>query len=218
MEKKKCAYKALIAVSTRRREEELKKLSREVSKTLRRKKREQQNKVLLEAEKAFQQNDSRTAYRKINALKEEYMPNTTFCKSKEGQLLGEIEAVKDRWREYFQELLNPDGLENNEVWDTRLDDDDERETSAPTPEEIKKALKRLKNNKAPDEDNLPAELFKHGGEKLAAKLQLAQKVWHTEEMPKEWKNIVIYPIHKKDDKLECHNYRGISLLSTAYKR
>jgi hypothetical protein len=33
----------------------------------------------------------------------------------------------------------------------------------------------------------------------------------------EWKESVIVPIHKKGDKTECNNYRGISLLPTTYK-
>ena len=40
---------------------------------------------------------------------------------------------------------------------------------------------------------------------------------NSEELPEEWKESVIVPIHKKGDKTECNNYRGISLLSTTYK-
>ena len=36
-------------------------------------------------------------------------------------------------------------------------------------------------------------------------------------MPEEWMESIIVPIHKKGDKTNCNNYRGISLLSTTYK-
>jgi len=42
-------------------------------------------------------------------------------------------------------------------------------------------------------------------------------IWNKEELPEEWKESVIVPIHKKGDKTECNNYRGISLLQTTYK-
>jgi hypothetical protein len=42
-------------------------------------------------------------------------------------------------------------------------------------------------------------------------------VWNKEELPDKWKESIIVPVHKKDDKTDCNNFRGISLLSTSYK-
>jgi hypothetical protein len=38
-----------------------------------------------------------------------------------------------------------------------------------------------------------------------------------EELAQQWKESVILPIYKKINKNDSNNYRGISLLSTAYK-
>lgn len=36
-------------------------------------------------------------------------------------------------------------------------------------------------------------------------------------MPEDWKTALIHPIHKKGDKTDANNYRGISLLPVTYK-
>jgi sorting nexin-29 len=47
--------------------------------------------------------------------------------------------------------------------------------------------------------------------------ELIRKIWAQEKIPDEWKRSIICRIHKKGDLVECANYRGISLLNTAYK-
>jgi hypothetical protein len=41
-------------------------------------------------------------------------------------------------------------------------------------------------------------------------------VWNKEELTEQWKELVIVPIYKKGDKMDCSNYRDISLFSTTY--
>jgi hypothetical protein len=44
-----------------------------------------------------------------------------------------------------------------------------------------------------------------------------RKIWVTEEFPEDWKTSLICPIHKKGNKQDRNNYRGIALLNVAYK-
>jgi hypothetical protein len=66
-------------------------------------------------------------------------------------------------------------------------------------------------------DQIPAELIQAGGEMILSAIhKLINSVWNKEELPDQWKESIIVPIHKKDNKTDCNNYRGISLLSTSY--
>jgi hypothetical protein len=47
--------------------------------------------------------------------------------------------------------------------------------------------------------------------------KLIKSIWNKEELPHQWKESIIVPIHKKGDKTECSNYRGTTLLPTSYK-
>jgi hypothetical protein len=79
-------------------------------------------------------------------------------------------------------------------------------------------ITELKNNKAPGEDKIMGEIIKYDGDKLWDLIyELITNIWKQEEMPKEWLIALIHPIHKKNDKTNCSNYRGISLLNMTYK-
>jgi hypothetical protein len=47
--------------------------------------------------------------------------------------------------------------------------------------------------------------------------KLITSIWNKEELSAQRKEFIIVPVHKMDDKTDCNNYSGISLLSTSYK-
>jgi hypothetical protein len=66
---------------------------------------------------------------------------------------------------------------------------------------LKCLLKSLKRHKSRGIDQIPAELIKAGGRIIRSEvLKLILSVWNKEELPEEWKESVIVPIYKKDDK------------------
>ena len=91
----------------------------------------------------------------------------------------------------------------------------------PTEEEIARAMKAKGNAEAVEPDGLPAELLKLGLQQdrtiLRALHRLTILVWRQGKIPQQWKDAVITVLHKKGDKTECGNYRGISLVSHAGK-
>jgi hypothetical protein len=82
--------------------------------------------------------------------------------------------------------------------------------------ELEIATGKLKSYKSRGTDRIPAELIKGGGEILCSEIhKLICSIWNKDELPQQWKEFITVPFHKKGDKTDCNNYRGISLLSTA---
>jgi len=80
------------------------------------------------------------------------------------------------------------------------------------------AIEKLKSHNSQSIDQIPAELIKAGGRTIYYEIyKLIISIWNKEELPEEWKESIIVPIYKKGVKTDCSNYRGISLLLTAYK-
>jgi hypothetical protein len=46
--------------------------------------------------------------------------------------------------------------------------------------------------------------------------KLITSIWNKEELPHQWKESIIVPIHKTGDKTDCNNNRWIPLLSTYF--
>ena len=82
-------------------------------------------------------------------------------------------------------------------------------------------MKAMTNEKAGGPGGLPAELLKLGLQQdRTIRLEfhrLTTLIWREGKVPQQWNDAVITVLHKKDDKTECGNYRGISLVSHAGK-
>jgi hypothetical protein len=59
-------------------------------------------------------------------------------------------------------------------------------------------------------------LIKAAGETYSQIHRLICSIWN-EDLAQQWKKSITVPIYKKDNKTDCNNNQGISLLSTAYK-
>lgn len=204
---------------TRQKREEIRVMQREKKKVLRKKKREFDNAKLQVIENMHSQNEARKFYKAVNEAKNGFQPRIEMCRRKNGDIVADKQGVLDRWREHFETLLNSSS-ESNDTASLRpkYQQDDGINIEAPSLAEVKDAITRLKNNKAPGEDGLPAELFKSGCQGIVTALhKLIAKIWSEEKLPEKWMISVICPLHKKGCKTDCGNFRGISLLPTAYK-
>ena len=78
-------------------------------------------------------------------------------------------------------------------------------------------MKAMAHTKAVGLDGLPAELLKLGLQQdrtiLLELHRLTTLIWREGEVPQQWKDAVNTVLHKKGDKTECGNNRGISLVS-----
>ena len=141
-------------------------------------------------------------------------------KSKEGVLITEPAQILDRWTEHFNGVLNQDSefdmtvLQDIPQWDTNQSID-----ALPTLEEVSLSIKQLTCGKAPGEDGIPPDVYKHGGPALAEQLlKLFTQIWEEGEVPQEFRDATIIHMYKnKGDRACCDNHRGISLLCIAGK-
>ena len=220
-EKKNQAYKIMVQKHyTRHAEEKYKELRREEKRTHRRKKQTYLDGLYTEIENLKTQKESRKFYQLVNNIRGEFNPRTIACKNENGEMIRDTEDVLIRWREHFKTLLKGTDNEKETVMNNSMPtiNDAEEEHNPPTPYEIELAVKKLNNNKSSGPDGIKAELMKINETKLNKALHdIICTIWTQEQMPTEWEEGSVCPIYKKGDKLECCNYRGITLLNTAYK-
>jgi len=78
--------------------------------------------------------------------------------------------------------------------------------------EVKMAIEKLKNEVLIKSQQ---NWLKHGVEQLTLYIhKFLNSIRNNEELSEDWKESIIVPTARRDDKTDCCNYRGLSLLST----
>ena len=128
-------------------------------------------------------------------------------KNKSGKIMFEKEDIKQRWVEYGEELcddLRPD----------RPADNPELEGHSILESEVKAALRSMKSNKAPGNDNITKEMIEAcGGIGSSKMVKILNKIYESGYIPQQMKESIFIPIPKKGDLPYCSNYHLISLMS-----
>ena len=133
---------------------------------------------------------------------------------KGGTKLGNI--TLEQWKAHFMNLL--EGSAVRQKGEPRVKESVESEHEKLTEIEIAKAFCKLRKKKAAGVDGIPYEAWINGGQNIrVALMDLMKRVWQGDGLPDEWKIGLIVPLYKKGDLNDTGNYRGLSLLPTAYK-
>ena len=96
-----------------------------------------------------------------------------------------------------------------------LDGDLPIHETAPSIDDIKEAVAKLRAEKAAGVCSISAELLKAGGEAMIRGLHaVLTAVWHSGTIPPDWKKRLVVSVwNGKGDRHDCNNNYGVTLLS-----
>ena len=172
-------------------------------------------KIAEEAQTAASKQDMGTLYKLTKSLTQTGFETTDMAvKDQQGIVISKDEDKPRCWKKHFERVLNRDDPETEAITipSPELLDID---TIPPNVEEFKRAKKALKDGKAPGIDQIYPEMLK-ADVKITATLltDILRDIWESEEVVENWSYC---QTPKKGDLTNCNNWKGIILLSVAYK-
>jgi hypothetical protein len=180
------------------------------------KKKEWINETIRQIEENHKKNESRKFFSEIQNLKQQNIRVPFMCKDENNIVITQTNQILNRWKDYFRAILNLDS--NHRIQPITSDNQTEVEIQPLSYIEVCLIINKLKSNKAGGTDNIIPELVKQGGRTLKQRLyKLILMIWEKEQLPNQWKEGIICLKYKKGDRLDCTNYRPITLLNVAYK-
>ena len=149
--------------------------------------------------------------------------NSQYIKDEEGRLLRDYTLIRERWLRWFHKLLNT----NSPTLDPSIVDELKQWLpcrpldNVPSRGDVEEAIRALAIRKAVGLDRPPLELLKgwadEGENTLGEFHDIIVAVWRGGGVSQQWKDATIKVLHKKKDRTECGNHRGISLVAHAGK-
>ena len=175
-----------------------------------------------EVEEAGRRGESQGMFAAVNFLKAEgggQCNSSTGIRNQDGVVVSSEKEKAAVFSKYFERLYNPTVNVDRELLREYEMDTGNEEWAPITEAEVDIALKSMKNRKAAGVCGIQPELLKCGGEEMISEMtRIFNLVIEEKRVPEEWKKAIIVPIFKnKGSKLECGNYRGISLISVPSK-
>jgi len=181
------------------------------------------NQFITELERIIESGDQRGFYKHLKGtvgMEGTRVKEEQYIRDEDGVLLRNKGEIRSRWVRFFNTLLNtkspkldPTILERFPTRPVALSLGDE-----PTMIEMTEAIRSMANEKAVGPDSLPAELLKLDDPDILQHFHsILLAVWREGEVPQQWKDATIKVLHKKKDRSDCGNYRGIALVSHAGK-
>lgn len=189
----------------------------EVKRSARKDKREFVDQLAKDAEAAATRGELSTVYKITKKLCGKKTSQSIPLKNKDGSNISTERERITRWKEHFQEVLNrpePERTANIEQPKDLLDID----ISPPSEQEVRSAIKALKNGKACGIDQIHAEMLKADLDTSTKILtSFYRSVWDSNAIPEDWTKGLIVTLPKKGNLQFCDNWRGITLLSVPSK-
>ena len=161
-------------------------------------------------------------YAKVKKLsaKKNVSSKSTTIKDDTGKLLTDPEEVRKRWKEYIEMLYDKNG--KPKPGDLVLGSEGDINEDCKGPDlidsEIVSAIGEMKKNKAVGVDNIPAEFWKVLGERgMKELIDLCKEMYEQGVWPEDHTRVIMMPLQKKANAVECEDHRTISLISHASK-
>nr|VZI24942.1 unnamed protein product [Spirometra erinaceieuropaei] len=173
-------------------------------------------------EQASNVGDTRKLYCLIRQVSGKPSTLSDSVRDVNGGFIADNSAKIERWREHFEHHFNFDTQPTSPLFSFSAEFLPSPTYAVPCDRpskgEVVDVMRKLRNNEAPGEDGIPAEIFKSCVDTLAPWLhEVIERAWRDEVVPDDWGLGILVPILKKGDKTRCENYRGISLIDVAAK-